>query len=98
MQIFNVFLCRSARHSVFSANFLVNPLIMWGVLLEIFLALVINYTWLGNRLLDAAPIPAALWGLLIAFRLGMLILEELRKGICRRAARQDDLVQMARRE
>ena len=97
MQIFNVFLCRNTRHSVFSTNPLDNPLIMWGVLLEIFLALVINYTWLGNWLLDAAPIPTALWGLLIVFGLGMLILEELRKGICRRAARRGNLIQIARR-
>jgi hypothetical protein len=40
-----------------------NRLIILGVMVEIFLAGVINYSWLGNFLLDTAPIPSALWGL-----------------------------------
>jgi len=63
-----------------------NRLIVLGVMLEIFLAGVINYTWLGNFLLDAAPVPSALWGLLIVSGIVMLVLEEFRKAIWRRSA------------
>jgi sodium/potassium-transporting ATPase subunit alpha len=84
MQIFNVFLCRSSKRSVFSTGLFDNRLIVWGVMLEIFLALVINYTPVVNWLLDTAPVPGKLWLLLIASGAGMLTLEELRKWIARK--------------
>jgi len=86
MQIFNVFLCRSSWRSIMSTGLFDNRLIVLGVMLEIFLAGVINYTWLGNFLLDAAPVPSALWGLLIVSGIVMLVLEEFRKAIWRRSA------------
>lgn len=86
MQIFNVFLCRSSWRSIVSTGLFDNRLIVLGVFLEILLAGVINYTWLGNFLLDTAPIPSALWGLLILAGLVMLALEEFRKAIWRRSA------------
>jgi hypothetical protein len=85
MQIFNVFLCRSSWRSIMSTGLFDNRLIVLGVALEIFLAGVINYTWLGNFLLDTAPIPTALWGLLIVSGIVMLMLEEFRKAIWRRS-------------
>jgi magnesium-transporting ATPase (P-type) len=42
LQIVNVFLCRSSVRSVFSTGIFDNPLIVWGVVLEIVLALIIN--------------------------------------------------------
>ena len=81
MQIFNVFLCRSSRRSVLSTGFFDNRLILWGVMLEIVLALVINYTAIGNWLLDLVSFPRELWWLLIASGAVMLSLEELRKWI-----------------
>jgi calcium-translocating P-type ATPase len=96
MQIVNVFLCRSSVRSVLSTGLFNNRLIAWGVVLEIVLALAINYTTLGNALLDTAPIPGALWLILIGFAAVMLVLEELRKWVVRRslagAARQHDAV------
>ena len=86
MQIFNVFLCRSSWRSMLSTGIFDNRLIILGVMLEIFLAGVINYTWLGNFLLDTAPIPSALWGLLIVSGIVMLVLEEFRKAIWRRTS------------
>jgi len=89
MQIFNVFLCRSSKRSVFSTGLFDNRLIVWGVMLEISLALVINYTAVGNWLLDTAPVPGKLWLLLIASGAGMLMLEELRKWIARKTFRNN---------
>ena len=48
MQIVNVFLCRSATRSVFSIGLLGNPLIVWGVISEIALIVLIDYTPLGE--------------------------------------------------
>ena len=85
LQIVNVFLCRSASRSVFSTGFLGNPLIRWGVALEIALVLAINYTPLGNALLGTAPLVAVVWVFMVPFAGAMLILEELRKGFARSA-------------
>ena len=57
MQIVNVFLCRSSVRSIFSINPIDNPLIVWGVGLEVALLLIINYTSWGNMILDTAPVP-----------------------------------------
>jgi magnesium-transporting ATPase (P-type) len=84
MQIVNVFLCRSSVRSVFSTGFFGNRLIVLGVMLEIILALAINYTSVGNWLLETAPVPGELWLLLIAAGAAMLVLEELRKWIFRK--------------
>ena len=89
MQIVNVYLCRSSVRSVFSTGLFGNRLIAWGVVLEIVLALVINYTSMGNWLLDTAPVPGELWLLLIASGAGMLTLEELRKWITRKILRNN---------
>lgn len=89
MQIVSVFLCRSSVRSVFSTGLFGNRLILWGVMVEIVLALVINYTSVGNWLLDTAPVPGELWLLLIASGAGMLALEELRKWIARKILRNE---------
>jgi sodium/potassium-transporting ATPase subunit alpha len=70
--------------SVFSTGFFGNRLIVLGVLLEIILALAINYTSVGNWLLDTAPVLGELWLLLIASGAAMLVLEELRKWVARK--------------
>jgi sodium/potassium-transporting ATPase subunit alpha len=79
MQIVNVFSCRSANRSVFSTGLLGNPLILWGVLLEIVLILLIDYTSWGNLLLGTAPIGGHVWLFVAPFGVGLLVLEELRK-------------------
>jgi calcium-translocating P-type ATPase len=79
MQIVNVFSCRSASRSVFSTGLLGNPLILWGVLLEIVLILLIDYTSWGNLLLGTAPIAGHVWLFVAPFAVGLLVLEELRK-------------------
>ncbi len=85
LQIVNVFMCRSATRSVFSTGLLGNALIIWGVILEIVILLLINYTPWGNSLLGTAPIEEAVWGFVILFAAGMFTLEELRKWFARRS-------------
>jgi calcium-translocating P-type ATPase len=84
MQIVNVFLCRSAIRSVSSTGLLGNALIILGVLFEIAILLLINYTPWANSLLGTAPIGASVWGVVIPFAAGMLILEEARKWLARK--------------
>lgn len=85
LQIVNVFLCRSSVQSVFSRRIFSNRLILWGVGLEIVSVFLIGYTPWGNLLLGTAAPPPELWVFIIPFVLGMLVLEELRKWIVRRA-------------
>jgi magnesium-transporting ATPase (P-type) len=86
MQIVNVFLCRSVSRSVFSTGLLGNPLILWGVALEIALVLVINYTPWGNLVLGTLPVVGSVWLLILLFGTAMLFLEEWRKRLARRHA------------
>jgi len=83
MQIVNVFLCRSATRSVFSTGLRCNALIVWGVVSEIAIVLLVNYTPWGNSLLGTAPIGAAVWAFVIPFAAGMVVMEELRKWLAR---------------
>ncbi len=79
MQVVNVFICRSGRDSIFSRNLLENRLILAGVMLEIVLVMLIDYTPWGNELFGTQPLALEVWLYLIPFALAMLLLEELRK-------------------
>lgn len=79
MQITNVFLCRSDIRSVVSTGLFSNRLIVWGVILEIALILLIDYTPWGNVILGTAPIAGKVWLFVLPFAAGLLILEEFRK-------------------
>lgn len=85
LQVVNVYLCRSARRSLFQIGFTGNRLIMGGILLEIGVLLFACYTPLGNRLIGAAPLPLEVWLFILPFALLMLLLEEGRKWWVRRA-------------
>ncbi len=86
MQVVNVFLCRSEHRSVFSDALARNRLIALGIVLEIALILVIDYTALGNALFRTAPVPSWVWAAAVPFAVAMLALEELRKVLTRRIA------------
>jgi sodium/potassium-transporting ATPase subunit alpha len=58
-------------------------LILIGIALEIGLILFIDYTPWGNRIFNAAPIAPDVRLFTLPFALGMLFMEELRKGISR---------------
>ena len=83
LQIVNVFLCRSASRSVRASGVLGNRLIIWGVMLEVAMVLLINYTPWGNVLLSTAPLAGAVWLLIVPFAAGLLVLEEFRKWLVR---------------
>ena len=85
MQIVNVYLCRSARESVFSSKLWSNRLLLVGIGAEVLLILAIDYTGRGNQLFGTAPIGFHVWLFMIPFAFGMLVLEELRKFVLRRS-------------
>jgi magnesium-transporting ATPase (P-type) len=85
MQVVNVFNCRSARRSAFGFGLFTNRLILAGVALETALILFIVYTPSGNLLLGAARLPAAAWASMVPFAVALLVLEETRKWLARRA-------------
>ncbi len=91
LQIVNVLLCRSSVRSVFSTGLFGNPLIVWGVVLEIALVLLADYTPWGNAALGTAPLPARVWLFLVPFAVAMVVLEELRKWVARRRVGQQDV-------
>ena len=84
MQGANVFLCRSATRSLSSTGFSGNPLIVWGVALEIALMLIIDYTRWGNAILGTLPLAREVWFVVIPLAAGMVFLEESRKWFVRR--------------
>lgn len=84
MQVINLFLCRSRKESVFTKRFFDNRLIFYGVIFEIAVILLIDYTYPGNIIFGTAPIHLTIWLLMLPFALGMLILEEFRKWIVRK--------------
>jgi magnesium-transporting ATPase (P-type) len=84
MQVVNVFLCRDERTSAFSSGFFSNPLILWGIVAEVTLILLIDYTPWGNLIFGTAPLAPAVWVFLIPFALALFALEEVRKWMVRR--------------
>jgi sodium/potassium-transporting ATPase subunit alpha len=83
-------LCRSTTRSAWSMGLLGNPLILWGVVLEVALILVIDYTAWGNVIFGTAPISGRVWLFIMPFAGGLLVLEELRKWLVRRYIRNQD--------
>jgi calcium-translocating P-type ATPase len=84
LQIVNVFLCRSERDSVFVSGFFSNRWLLGGLIVEIAMIAAMDYTPWGNLVFGTAPVPGKVWLFAIPFAMGMLILEELRKGWVRR--------------
>jgi magnesium-transporting ATPase (P-type) len=84
MQVVNVLLCRGRRRSLFSGAIFGNRLIAAGIVAELALILLIDYTAAGNALFGTSPIGLEAWVVVLPFALAMLTLEEVRKGIVRR--------------
>lgn len=82
--VVNVFLCRDPRQSVFAAALKYNPLILFGILVELALILVIVYSAPGNAAFAMAPIALEVWLFMLPFASAMLVLEEGRKWWLRR--------------
>jgi magnesium-transporting ATPase (P-type) len=86
MQVVNVHLCRTRRRSVFSERVFGNRLITAGIVIELILIALIDYTPVGNAVFGTAPIAFSVWMFVVPFAVGMLGLEELRKAAVRRLA------------
>ena len=84
MQVVNVHVCRSRRRSFFSLPVVGNRLITTGIVVELALILVVDYTPVGNAVFGTAPIAVGVWVFVLPFALAMFGLEELRKAISRR--------------
>ena len=83
-QIANVFSCRSDRLSVARFGWFSNPLILWGVIIEITILALIAYTSLGNDIFRTGPLSAWIFGPLALGALLLLLAEEARKIIANR--------------
>lgn len=96
MQVVNVHLCRTRRAPICSRRFFGNRLITTGIVTELVLILLIDYTNVGNAIFGTAPLQWRAWVIVLPFALAMLLLEEWRKRIVRRretpiAVAYDDL-------
>jgi sodium/potassium-transporting ATPase subunit alpha len=84
MQVVHVFLCRDARASIVAYGLSSNPMILWGIGVEVGLLLAIVYTPWGNMIFGTAPLGLGPWLFLVPFTAAMLMLEEGRKMVVRR--------------
>jgi sodium/potassium-transporting ATPase subunit alpha len=88
MQVVNVHLCRSRTRSAFSLSLFSNRLITAGIVTEIVVILVIDYTPIGQALFGTAPIGWTAWAVVLPFAMAMLVLEEARKAFVRSRSRE----------
>jgi calcium-translocating P-type ATPase len=83
MQVVNVHLCRSRRASIVTRPLLGNRLMTAGIVAEVALILVIDYTAPGNATFGTAPIGDDAWLIVLPFATAMLVCEEGRKALVR---------------
>jgi len=83
-QVANVFACRSDHLSVARLGWLTNPLILWGILIELIIVLLITYTPVGNEIFGTSPLPLWIFGPLMIGALALLLADEGRKIIANR--------------
>lgn len=86
MQVVNVFLCRreAGRATLDLGRLPRNPLVLWGVLLEIVLVFVLTETPGLNEELGMAPLPARFWVAIVPMMGVMWCAEMLRLRVWRR--------------
>jgi Ca2+-transporting ATPase len=85
-QIGNVFACRTERESVFSAGLFANRLVLWGVATELAIITLLVYAPPLQRIFGLGPLTIKEWAFLLIFPPILLLMEEGRKGIARKAA------------
>ena len=83
-QVANVFACRSDRLSATRSGWFSNPLILWGIAIELILLAGITYTPIGHDIFGTGPVPAWIFGPLALGALMLLLAEEARKIISNR--------------
>jgi magnesium-transporting ATPase (P-type) len=84
-QIGNVFACRTERESVFRAGLFANKLVLWGVVTEIAIITSLVYAPPLQTIFGLAPLTIKEWAFLLIFPPFLLLMEEGRKRIVRRA-------------
>ena len=72
--------------SLCHGRFFDNPIILWGIVAEVALMVLIDYTPWGNFVFGTAPLNAQTWLFIIPLAFGMLAFEELRKFLVKRAS------------
>jgi len=83
-QIANVLACRSDRLSIFKLDWRTNPLMVWGIVIELTILALIAYTPAGNEIFGTSPLPLWIFGPLVLGSLALLLAEESRKLIMTR--------------
>lgn len=83
-QLVNVFACRSDRLSAARTGWFTNPLILWGIAIELTLLAIITYAPISHTILGTSALPAWIFGPLALSALVRLIAEEGRKIIANR--------------
>ncbi|NOS76582.1 MAG: cation-transporting P-type ATPase [Nitrospira sp.] len=83
-QVANVFACRSNRLSATRSGWFSNPLILWGIAIELMLLAGITYSPIGHEIFGTSPVPAWIFGPLTLGALMLLLAEEARKIIANR--------------
>jgi sodium/potassium-transporting ATPase subunit alpha len=96
-QVANVFACRSDRLSITRLGWFTNPLLVWGIFIELAILTLIAYTPIGNDIFGTAALPLWIFGPLAFGALILLVAEEARKVLAdrmkqRRRARAERLV------
>ncbi len=84
-QMGNVFACRTERESIFRVGFFSNKLVLWGLATEVAILTALVYTPVMQEIFGLAPLVFRDWALLLVFPPVLLLLEEARKWIVRRA-------------
>jgi calcium-translocating P-type ATPase len=92
-QVVNVHLCRTRRAPIHARRFFGNPLITAGIVTELVLILIIDYTNVGNTIFGTAPLAWSAWVIVLPFALAMVLLEEWRKWVVRARSTPMTLVQ-----
>jgi sodium/potassium-transporting ATPase subunit alpha len=82
-QVANVFACRSERLSAFRFTLRSNPLILWGIAVELTLLALLVYAPFGHYILGTAPLPLWVWIPLALTAPLLLFAEKIRKMISR---------------
>lgn len=78
-QVANVFACRSDRLSAARSGWFSNPVILWGIAIELTLLAAITYTPTGHEIFGTSPLPPWIFAPLTLGALMLLLAEEARK-------------------
>ena len=80
-QVANVFASRSSRLSVRQLGWFTNPLLLWGIAIELTILALIAYTPFGNAAFGTGPLPLWIFVPLVLGAGGLLLAEKARKMI-----------------